>query len=121
VRLWHKIETREDAAWTRRYHSQDPNEKAFGGRVEIIFKDGTTLVDEMAVANAHSLGAKPFGRDDYIGKFRTLTDGIITTREANRFIEVVQDLPRLSSADLGALNVALPAGKLSVSRAKGIF
>ena len=32
VRLWHKIETREDAEWTRRYHSIDPAEKAFGAR-----------------------------------------------------------------------------------------
>ena len=35
VRLWHKIETREDPEWTRRYHSTDPNEIAFGGRVEV--------------------------------------------------------------------------------------
>lgn len=121
VRLWHRIETREDSEWTRRYHSTDPNEKAFGGRVEIVFKDGSKLVDEMAVANAHSLGAKPFARPDYIRKFQTITDGLITARESNRFIEAVQDLPRLSSADLGALNVTLPAGRLSVSRAKGIF
>ena len=35
VELWHKITTAEDEEWTRRYHSDDPNEKAFGGRVEI--------------------------------------------------------------------------------------
>ena len=29
------------------------------------------LADEMAVANAHPLGAKPFERDDYIHKFRS--------------------------------------------------
>ena len=29
-----------------------------------------TLVDEMAVANAHPLGAKPFTREDYIRKFQ---------------------------------------------------
>ena len=121
VRLWHKIETREDPEWTRRYHSQDPNQKAFGGRVEITFKDGSTLVDEMAVANAHSLGAKPFARPDYIRKFETLTDGIITRREANRFLDAAQDLARLPAGELGVLNVSLPAAKLSVSRAKGIF
>ena len=34
--LWHKIETREDPEWTRRYHTlDDPHEKAFGARVEI--------------------------------------------------------------------------------------
>jgi 2-methylcitrate dehydratase len=121
VRLWHKIETREDPEWTRRYHSSDPTEKAFGGRVEITFRDGSKLVDEMAVANAHSLGARPFDRPDYVKKFETLTDGIITRREANRFLDAAQDLARLPAGELAALNVALPATKLSVSRAKGIF
>jgi 2-methylcitrate dehydratase len=120
VRLWHKIETREDPEWTRRYHSKDPNELAFGGRVEIFFKDGTTLVDELGVANAHPNGAKPFGREDYIRKFRILTEGIITTREANRFLEAVQDLPRLAAGELSALNVALPAGTLLEAK-PGIF
>ena len=32
--------------------------------------------DEMAVADAHPLGARPFARPQYIAKFRTLTDGI---------------------------------------------
>ena len=40
VELWHKVTTAEDAEWTRRYHSDDPNEKAFGGRVEITLADG---------------------------------------------------------------------------------
>lgn len=120
VRLWHKIETREDPEWTRRYHSVDPNEKAFGARVEIRFKDGTTLTDEMAVANAHPLGARPFGREDYIRKFRILTEGIISTREANRFLEAVQELPRLPAGELHRLNVALPAGTLLEGK-PGIF
>jgi 2-methylcitrate dehydratase len=36
---------------------------------------GETIVGELAVANAHPLGRRPFGRTEYIGKFRTLTDG----------------------------------------------
>ena len=120
VRLWHKIETREDPEWERRYLSTDPNELAFGGRVEVVLRDGTTLVDEMAVANAHPRGAKPFRREDYIRKFRTLTDGIITPREANRFLEVAQDLPRLKAEELHGLNVVLPAGTLAVGK-PGIF
>jgi 2-methylcitrate dehydratase len=121
VRLWHKIETTEDPEWTRRYHSEDPNEKAFGGRVQIFLKDGTVLEDELAVANAHSLGARPFQRPDYIRKFRTLTDGIISTREANRFLEAVQDLAALPAGGLGALNVALPAGRVTLAPVKAIF
>jgi 2-methylcitrate dehydratase len=120
VALWHKIETREDPEWTRRYHTLDINEKAFGARVEITLADGKTLIDEMAVANAHPLGAKPFERDDYIGKFLALTDGIISTRESNRFLEAVQDLPKLAAGELAALNVALPAGELALSK-PGIF
>ena len=120
VALWHKIETREDAEWTRRYHSRDPAELAFGARVEVILRDGTRLIDEMAVANAHPLGAKPFGRADYIRKFRMLTDGIITTRESNRFLEAAQDAARLPAGELHRLNVALPAGGLSVAK-PGIF
>jgi 2-methylcitrate dehydratase len=120
VRLWHKIETQEDPEWTRRYHTLDTAEKAFGARVEISFRDGTILVDEMAVANAHPLGAKPFGREDYIRKFRSLTDGVITTRESNRFLEAVQDLPKLAAGELSLLNVALPAGALAESM-PGIF
>ena len=119
-RLWHKIETREDPEWTRRYHATDPNELAFGGRVEVFLADGTTIEDELGVANAHPNGARPFGRDDYIRKFQALTDGIVSTREANRFLDAVQDLPRLAAGELEALNVALPAGRLSQGKA-GIF
>ncbi len=120
VRLWHKIETREDAEWERRYLSTDPDEMAFGGRVEIFLRDGTTVVDEMAVANAHPLGAKPFTRPDYIAKFRTLTDGVITPREAARFLEAAENLAKLKPEELYLLNVALPAGELAVGK-PGIF
>src|ERR1700753_140158 len=87
VRLWHKIETTEDPEWERRYHSRDPDELAFGARVEILLRDGSRVVDEMAVANAHPLGAKPFGREDYIRKFQEMSEGVITPRESNRFLE----------------------------------
>jgi 2-methylcitrate dehydratase len=120
VELWRKIETREDPEWTRRYHSRDPNELAFGGRAEVVMQDGTTLVDELAVANAHPLGAKPFGREDYIRKFRTLTEGIITAKEADRFLEAAQETPRLPAGELHRLNVTLPRGLLEESK-PGIF
>jgi 2-methylcitrate dehydratase len=120
VALWHKIATTEDPEWTRRYHSIDTDEKAFGARIEILFKDGSTLIDEMAVANAHPLGAKPFVRADYIHKFQSITDGIISTRESNRFLEAVQNLAKLGKGELSVLNVALPAGQLLESK-PGIF
>ncbi|MCC7425931.1 MAG: MmgE/PrpD family protein [Alphaproteobacteria bacterium] len=121
VKLWQKISTIEDPEWTRRYHSEDPNQKAFGGRVVIKFNDGSTLVDELAVANAHSLGAKPFARADYIRKFDILTEGVVTRAERNRFIEACENVGRLKAGELGALNVALPAAKLKANKAKAIF
>ncbi|HLJ17769.1 MAG TPA: MmgE/PrpD family protein [Bryobacteraceae bacterium] len=112
VRLWHRIETREDPEWTRRYHSSDPGEKAFGGRVEIFLRDGTRIADEMAVANAHPLGARPFARADYLRKFESLTGGVLTPQESRRFLSAAQDLGALRAGDLHSLNLAVPAETL---------
>jgi 2-methylcitrate dehydratase len=113
VALWQKIRTVEDPAWTARYHSVDPAVKAFGGKIVIRMKDGSEIVDEMAVANAHTLGATPWQRADYIRKFRTLTEGIIAPAEAERFLAVAQRLPELTSAELAGLTIALPEGQLA--------
>jgi 2-methylcitrate dehydratase len=123
VDLWGKIKTAEDSEWTRRYHSVDPNEKAFGGSVEIVFNDGKKLVDEIVVADAHPLGAKPFGRADYIRKFETLTEDSVVADESKRFLNLVQRLPQLSAAEVGGLNVLLPPDKLTCSQRdqRGIF
>jgi len=120
VALWKKIRTVEDPKWTERYHSADPAVKAFGGRVVITMKDGSVIADEMAVANAHTLGATPWGRADYIGKFRMLTEGVLDTTEAERFLEVVQRLPSLRADELIQLNISIPAGSLEISAA-GLF
>src|SRR3984893_13918885 len=95
VLLWRSIETREDEEWTRRYHSLDPTEKAFGARVEIFLKDGSQIEDQLAVANAHTLGAKPFARADYLRKFNLLTQGMISSEESQRFLDAAQRLPDL--------------------------
>jgi 2-methylcitrate dehydratase len=113
VRLWHSIETREDPEWTRRYHSSDPAEKAFGGRAEIFLRDGSRITDEIRVANAHPLGAKPFGREDYRRKFQSLTDGILPPQESRRFLDVVQELPAMHAGELRDLNLAVPAEMLA--------
>ena len=108
VALWHKISTVEDPEWTRRYHSNDPAEKAFGGRVEITMTDGSTVVDEIAVADAHPLGARPFARENYIGKFRSLAEGVLPADEVERFLALAQRLPELTAAELGGLTVWTP-------------
>ncbi len=120
VELWRKIETREDPAWTERYHSRDPAQLAFGARVEITLKDGAVITDELAVANAHPLGTAPWGRDDYIGKFNVLTEGLIAPREAARFLQAAQDLAELPAGELWRLNVAVPNGMLEEAN-PGIF
>ncbi|MGW5575795.1 2-methylcitrate dehydratase PrpD [Nocardia thailandica] len=104
VELWRKISTAEDPEWTRRYHSTDPNEKAFGARAEITLKSGEVIVDKLAVADAHPLGARPFAREQYIAKFRTLAEGVIDPVEQDRFLDVAQRTPELSAEELGQLN-----------------
>lgn len=122
VALWNKTTTREDANWTKRYHSIDPAEKAFGGRVEITMTDGTVIIDELAVADAHPLGAKSFSREQYIGKFCTLADGVLEKTEIERFLELVQRLPQLGAADISGLTVTAKPGLLaSVATPKGLF
>ncbi|MEM5500370.1 MmgE/PrpD family protein [Ahrensia kielensis] len=121
VRLWHKISTVEDPEWTRRYHSHDPAEKAFGARVVITMEDGSIIEDEMAIANAHPLGARPFGRSEYIKKFKMLTDDILEPAESERFLDLVQRLPQLSAAEVQKLNPTVCADYLVENPAKGIF
>jgi 2-methylcitrate dehydratase len=123
VKLWNKIRTVEDPQWTEWYHEQDPNKKRFGGKVEILLANGEKLVDELGVANAHPAGAKPFKREDYIRKFDTLTDGLITKDERNRFISLVQRLPELTAAEVQELNVQMPIETLTNNKrdTKGIF
>ncbi len=121
VRLWHKISTIEDPEWTRRYHSHDPNEKAFGARVVVTMEDGAVIEDELGIANAHPFGARPFGREQYINKFKTLTDEILDASESDRFLELVQKLPNLSAEEVRSLNPVAPSGYLVENDAKGIF
>jgi 2-methylcitrate dehydratase len=120
VRLWRSIETREDPEWTRRYHSTDPAEKAFGGRVEILLRDGGCFTDEIQVANAHPLGARPFSREDYQRKFESLTSGILSPQESRRFLDVVQNLPGLRAGELRSLNLTVPEETL-VRGKPGLF
>ena len=105
IELWHKISTVEDPEWTRRYHSTDPAEKAFGARAEVTLKSGEVITDELAVADAHPLGARPFEREQYVGKFTELGDGVVDPVEQQRFLDAVQRVGDLMGGELGALNV----------------
>ena len=107
VNLWRKIVTREDKKWTKKYHNKDPKKKCFGGRVIIKMKDGSSISKEINIADAHPAGRRPFGREEYINKFKTLTDSIISKDESMRFLKIVQNLKRLNSRDLSGLNVQI--------------
>ena len=121
VRLWRKVSTAEDPEWTARYHDPDPARRAFGGRVVIAMKDGSKLEDELAVADAHPAGARPFVRENYVNKFKILTEGIVSESERDRFLDAVQRLPELGAAELGGLHLTSGSLENAVRDDRGIF
>ena len=85
-------------------------------------KDGLVISEEINVADAHPAGKRPFSRKEYINKFRSLTDGIISKKESDRFLKCVQNLPKLKAKDLFGLNVEIKSSIKDKSRSsKGIF
>ena len=74
-------------------------------------KNGKTVTEEIDVADAHPAGNRPFGRKEYINKFKTLTDGIISKKETIRFLSAVQDLKNLKSNELKRLNIEMIPNK----------
>jgi 2-methylcitrate dehydratase len=123
VALWQKIQTFEDADWDARYHDLDPAKRAFGGRAEIRLKDGETVTGEIAVADAHPNGARPWRFDDYASKFRALTAPLLAGEDAEAFIALARRLPELGADEIRRLNPALAAGTVTPDSAdgKGIF
>ena len=120
VALWHAIRTVEDPEWTRRYHDPDPERRAFGGRLVVTMDDGTTLEDEIAVADAHPRGTRPFARPQYLEKFRSLADGVVAPAEQDRFLARAQALPELGPDELGLLTFTAE-GDLTTGVPTGIF
>jgi 2-methylcitrate dehydratase len=104
VALWHKISTEEGPAWTKRYLSGE----AFGGRAVIQLADGSTVEAEIAVADAHPLGARPFGRAEYVEKFRRLAHGTIPEAEQDRFLALAERLLELGPGQVRLLSLIAP-------------
>jgi 2-methylcitrate dehydratase len=121
VRLWHRVETVEDPSWTARYHDPDPARRAFGGRAEVHLAGGEVVAGELAVADAHPLGAAPFARPDYLRKLAALADGVVAAAELDRFTGLVERLGELAPDELPGLTVA--AGHLTGTARddRGIF
>ncbi len=113
VELWQKIQTFEDPQWTKKYHDPDPRKKSFGGKVLIKMRDGSIIQQEKEVADAHPSGLRPFRRANYIEKFKSLTDGLITQSESKKFLNLVQNLKNLQSKDLINLNPKIKKNLIS--------
>ncbi len=107
IKLWRKISTRENKKWTKKYHNPNPKNKCFGGRVIVKMNDGSVISEEINVADAHPSGKRPFRRKQYIEKFKSLTDGLISTKETKRFLNLVQNLRSLKPSHLRALNIEI--------------
>ena len=121
IRIWKLIKTHEDKKWTKRYHDPNPKKKAFGAKVVITLKNGKKITEEQGVADAHPYGARPFKRKNYINKFLTLTENILSKKETKRFLKIVQNLKNLKSGQLNKLNIEVRKSKLKRNIKKGIF
>ncbi|RDE10113.1 MmgE/PrpD family protein [Pelagibacterium lacus] len=121
--VWHKIRTLETPEWTTRYHDPDPDKRAFGGKITITLKDGTTIVGERGVADAHPNGAHPWTWPDYVGKFRTLTEDALPQAQQDAFLDAAKGFANLKAGALDSLVPALPAGAVTpdAPTGQGIF
>jgi 2-methylcitrate dehydratase len=120
VALWRKISTVEDPEWTERYHAAG-TDQSYGGRVVVTLTDGRQVVDEIGVADAHPGGARPFARDDYVRKFRSLAVPVVGEQEAERFLALVLRLPELGPDEVRALTLTALPGALPASGRPGFF
>jgi len=107
IELWKNIKTFEDKKWTKKYHDPNPKKKCFGGRVIIKMKDGSKIEDQLGIADAHPNGKRPFKREDYIKKFKTLTINMISNEESDRFLNDVQNLKKINKSELHKLNIEI--------------
>ena len=121
IKLWKSIKTFEDKKWTKKYHDPNPKKKSFGAKVVVTLKTGKKIIEELDRADAHTYGARPFKRKNYINKFLILTEGIINSKESDRFLKSVQNLKNLKSGQLDKLNIEVRKSKIKQNSKKGIF
>ena len=121
IKLWRSIKTFEDTRWTKKYHDPNPKNKSFGAKVVVTLKTGKKIIEELDRADAHPYGARPFKRENYINKFLILTEGIIYSKEKDRFLKTVQNLRNLKSGELDKLNIEVRKSKIKRNSKKGIF
>ena len=121
LKIWRSIKTHEDKKWTKKYHDPNPRKKAFGAKVIITLNNGKKITEKKNVADAHPYGSRPFKRINYINKFLTLTENILTKKESDRFLKIVQNLKKLKAGQLNKLNLEVKRNKLRRNLKRGIF
>ena len=121
IKIWQSIKTHEDKKWTRKYHDPNPKKKSFGAKVIVTMKNGKKISEQLERADAHPYGSRPFKRNDYIKKFKTLTDKIISRKESLKFLNTVQKLKKLKKGQLIKLNIEVNKKYLKQNNKKGIF
>ncbi len=121
IKIWHSIKTHEDKKWTRKYHDSNPKNKSFGAKVIVTMNNGKKISEQLERADAHPYGSRPFQRKDYIKKFKTLTDNIISSKESLRFIKTVQNLKKIKKGQLTKLNIEVSKRYLKKNSKIGIF
>ena len=87
----------------------------------VTLNSGKKISEELERADAHPDGARPFQRKDYIKKFLTLTNKILSKEESDRFIKTVQNLKILKKGSLNKLNIEVSRKYLKKNNKKGIF
>ncbi len=121
IKIWRSIKTHEDKKWTKKYHDPNPKNKSFGAKIVVTLNNGKKIMEELDKADAHPYGARPFKRKNYIKKFETLTKGILSKKESDRFLKTVQNLRKLKSGELNRLNIEVNKSKLKRNLRKAIF
>jgi len=121
IKLWRSIKTHEDTKWTKKYHDPDPKNKSFGAKVVVTMNSGKKIIEQLDRADAHPHGTRPFKRENYINKFLTLTKGILSKKESDRFLRTVQNLKNLKPGQLHKLNIEVKKNDLKRNIKKGIF
>jgi len=121
LKIWRSIKTHEDKKWTKKYHNPNPQKKSFGADVIVTLNNGKKINERLERADAHPYGLRPFKRENYIRKFKTLTDGILLKKESNRFLNTVQKLKKLRNGQLDKLNIEVNKKYLKKNIKKGIF
>ena len=121
IKIWKSIKTHEDKRWTKKYHDPDPKKKSFGAKVIVTMNNNKKFTEELERADAHPYGSRPFKRENYINKFKILTDKIISKNECNKFLKNVQNLKNLKKGQLNKLNIEVSKKYLKINNKKGIF